>query len=77
MCCLNLFPFEEPKCSFTSVTMIGFGDFVPGLEQSDTIFGTIMLMVTCVYLLFGLAIIAMVIAVVRDAADAKQKQKKT
>lgn len=54
--------------SFITLTTIGFGDLVPGdsisnVESSD---GQYKLLLSCIYLLFGLAVLSMSINLIQE-----------
>lgn len=45
--------------SFITLATIGFGDFIPGWHEADTLIGRIKLVISCLYIVFGLAVLSM------------------
>lgn len=67
---------EGAYFSFITLTTIGFGDFVPGdaVLNLDAEHGQAKLIIACVYVLMGLAIVAMSINLVQEEIVGKLRQ---
>ena len=62
--------------SFITLTTIGFGDFVPGdaVLNTDSEQGQAKLIIACIYVLMGLAVVAMSINLVQEEIVGKFRQ---
>ena len=67
---------EGAYFSFITLTTIGFGDFVPGdaVLNDDSEHGQAKLIIACIYVLMGLAVVAMSINLVQEEIIGKFRQ---
>ncbi|XP_013380998.1 uncharacterized protein LOC106152065 [Lingula anatina] len=62
---------EASYFCFITLTTIGFGDYVPGVENLGTSEGQIQMIIAWLYIVFGMALVAMCFTLMQDEIVAK------